>query len=275
MTDSATDRGNREPAPAVSRSIRLLELLADSRRPMTLTELAVGLGIAKSSTANLCVALEEGRMIERVTSGYRLGLRTAELGGSFANQFNQVREFYSVCERSEVLTNELVQVAVLDGLDALYLARYEGTGFVRLGTPLGSRLPAPLTATGRALLMTRTDEEIRKMLADWSLPALTEHSTVDVEGILAKLRVARERGWAVDDEESFRGVVGVAVPLEAWTPGDPQLALGVGIPVTDAGEDHIENVGVALLEASAALTNPFSAARDTVGAKLRQTIRSS
>ncbi|WZH35897.1 MAG: IclR family transcriptional regulator [Microbacterium enclense] len=262
MSDEDAGALARDPAPAVGRSIRLLGLLAEAGRALTLTELASGLGVAKSSTANLCLSLEAERMIQRVPLGYRLGIRTAELGGAFAAQFNQVREFYAVCEASPVLSSELVQVAVLDDTDALYLARHEGSLSVRLGTPLGSRLPAALSATGRALLMTHDDETVRSLLSRArALPQLTEKSTIDVEAVIAKLAAARERGWSVDEEESFRGIVGVAVPLEGWAPGDPQLALGVGIPVAEATPERRERVGVALREAAAALTNPFSATR--------------
>ncbi|KTR93352.1 transcriptional regulator [Microbacterium testaceum] len=261
MSDDEASAIARDPAPAVGRSIRLLGLLAEAGRALTLTELAAGLGLAKSSTANLCLSLEAGRMIERVPLGYRLGIRTAELGGAFAAQFNQVREFYAVCEGSPALASELVQVAVLDDTDALYLARYEGSRSVRLGTPLGSRLPAALSATGRALLMTRSDAEVRALLTRGPLPRLTEHSTIDVDAVIEKLVAARERGWSVDEEESFRGIVGVAVPLEGWAPGDPQLALGVGIPVADATPERVGRVGAALREAARALTNPFSASR--------------
>ncbi|MDQ1174426.1 DNA-binding IclR family transcriptional regulator [Microbacterium testaceum] len=262
MSDDDVSEIARDPAPAVGRSIRLLGLLAEAGRTLTLTELAAGLGLAKSSTANICLSLEAARMIERVPLGYRLGIRTAELGGAFAAQFNQVREFYAVCESSPVLAAELVQVAVLDDADALYLARYEGSRSIRMGTPLGSRLPAALSATGRALLMTRTDDDVRALLTRGRpLPKLTDHSTLDVDAVIAKIAASRERGWSVDEEESFRGIVGVAVPLEGWAPGDPQLALGVGLPVADATPQRIARVGAALREAAAALTNPFSASR--------------
>ncbi|MGF6823212.1 DNA-binding IclR family transcriptional regulator [Microbacterium sp. ZKA21] len=259
MDDDA--REGRDPAPAVTRSIRLLGLLADAGGPRTLTELAGDLGLAKSSTANLCLALEAGGMIERTVQGYRLGLRTAELGGAFAAQFNQIREFYRVCESSEILKTELVQVALLDGSDALYLARHEGSGSLRLGTPLGSRLPAALSATGRALLATMTDDEVTALLgADATFPAITERSTTTMSGLLEALATARRRGWALDAEESFRGIVGVAVPLDGWAPSDPPLALGVAIRAAEADFERIERAGEALREAAAALTNPFSAA---------------
>ncbi|MCC2030716.1 IclR family transcriptional regulator [Microbacterium allomyrinae] len=258
MTEDQDDRTGRDPAPAVTRSIRLLDLLAQ-RGTMTLTELAGGLSLAKSSTANLCLALEAADMVERVAQGYRLGRRTAELGGAYAAQFQQVREFYAVCDASPVLRHELVQVAMLDGADALYLARHEGNARVRLGTPLGSRLPAALSATGRALLMAYDDARVGELLADRvPFPKLTDNSPTDLSSLLERLADARERGWALDSEESYPGIVGVAVPLEPWAPGDPQLALGVGMAAAGTETARIERVATALKEAAAQLTNPFS-----------------
>ncbi|PZU27051.1 MAG: transcriptional regulator [Microbacterium sp.] len=255
------DRAGRDPAPAVTRSVRLLEVLADAGRPLTLTELASALGLAKSSTANLCLALEAARMVERAPQGYRLGLRTAELGGAFAAQFNQVREFYAVCDASDVLRGELVQIALLDGVDALYIARHERAQSMRIGTPLGSRLPAALSATGRALLSTLDDDAVIALLGVGAeFPALTENSPRTLDALRERLARARERGWALDAEESFPGIVGVAVPLEGWAPGDPQLALGVGIPATEASDARVETVAAALQAAAHQLTNPFSAA---------------
>lgn len=257
--DADEDRAGRDPAPAVTRSIRLLGILADAGAPMNLTELATELGLAKSSTANLCLALEAGGMISRTAAGYQLGLRTAQLGGAFAAQFNQVREFYNVCEASPVLREELVQVAMRDGRDALYLARHEGSRLVRFGTPLGSRLPAALSATGRALLMGLTDDEVTRLLEGADLPQLTGRSTRDLPSLLKILAEARSRGWTIDDGESFAGIVGIAVPLGGWNPSDPDLALGVALPAAEATYDRVERVGHALQDAARALTNPFSA----------------
>lgn len=252
--------GTHSPAPAVSRAVRLLDVLAHARAPMTLTELSSRLGAAKSSTMNVCLALEAGEMVERGPLGYRLGRRVAELGGAFAAQFNQVREFYAVCEASPVLRDELVQVAVLDGTDALYLARHEGTRNTRIGTPLGSRLPAALSATGRALLMRLPDDAVTALYDGvGALPDLTGHGIRDVPALLDRLRQSRSRGWTLDEGESFAGVCGVGVAVQGWAPGDPDLALGAAIPIREADDARVARVGEALGEAARALTNPFSA----------------
>lgn len=248
---------DRDPAPAVTRALRILTVLAESEGPLTLSELARAAGLAKSSTANLCAALEDGGMIGRDAAGFRLGRRTAELGGAFALQFNQIREFFAVCEESPVLRREVVQIAMLDGSDALYLARHEGRAPHRLGTPLGSRLPAALTGTGRAILATWDDDDVAGLLGGAPFPHLTDQSIRSIDDLLAELAQVRRIGYAVDRSGSTEGITGVAVALAPWTPSDPPLAMGAAVPTAEATEERIAAVGAALREASARLTNPL------------------
>lgn len=260
MTDiTPAPKGERDPAPAVSRALRILSLLAGAEGvPMTLSDIARSLELAKSSTANLCAALEDGGMIEREAVGYRLGRRTAELGGAYAQQFNQVREFYRVVAASPVLHREVVQIAMLDGRDALYLARHEGRTPYRLGTPLGSRLPAALSATGVALLARFDDDAVRALLRGAEpFPRLTPDSITTVDELVAILVDTRERGYAVDRGGSFGGIVGVAVALDPWSPADPPLALGAALPAELGDDARIMQVAAALQEVARDLTNPL------------------
>ena len=122
--DSSVER---TPAPAVSRALHILTLLEQAQgEPMPLGDIAQGIGAAKSSTFNLCQVLEDGRMISRTATGYVLGRRTVELGGAYIARFNQIREFYDYCTASPLLSHEVLQIAMLDGTEVLYLARHEG-----------------------------------------------------------------------------------------------------------------------------------------------------
>lgn len=255
-----TDKPERDLAPAVTRSLSLLTLLEESAgAPLTLSDIARALGIAKSSTANLVNVLEEGRMIQRVPQGYILGRRTAELGGAFALQFNQIREFYGVCEVSDVLRREVVQVVMLDEDRTLYLARHEGTARSRLGTPLGSRLPAALTASGNALLAKMDDDDVLELLGPESTWTRADgRTTLDMDELLGRLATVRRRGYAVDSSEAYSGVTGIAVALEPWAPGDPPLSLAAALPIDRATPDRIQEVAGALAEAVVELTNPLA-----------------
>lgn len=249
----------RSPAPAVTRALAILRLLADARgEPLGLADLARGIGAAKSSTSNLCQALEEDTMITRTPGGYVLGQRTAELGGSYIAQFNQMREFYSFCENAPVLSHEVVQIAMLHGSDALYLARHEGRAPMRLTASIGSRFPAAPTAVGNALLTTLSDAEIiERFRGGQHFPQLTERSVRTLPALLTKIRAARERGYAIDDNETHPGIYGCAVVLPPWTSGDRPLAMGTSLMAAAATPDFVSAVVAELREGVRRLSNPL------------------
>lgn len=241
----------------MSRALRILALLEEAAGdPLPLGDIARGIGAAKSSTSNLCQALEEGGMITRSPSGYLLGRRTVELGGAYIAQFNQMREFYRFCETAELLSHEVVQIAMLHDTEAVYLARHEGRAPMRLTASIGSRFPAAPTAVGNALLTTLSDTEIATRFAGpQHFPLLTDRSVRTLSGLLAKIRAARQRGYAIDDNEVHPGIYGVALVLPPWSSGDQPLAIGTSLMASTATEEFVVAVVAELTEAVDRLSN--------------------
>lgn len=221
----------RDPAPAVTRAIKILGLLADAHgEPLALSDIARAIHAAKSSTSNLCTVLEENGLIQRREMGYTLGRRMVELGGAYISSFDQVREFYRLCSESELLSHELVQIAMLDGAEVLYLARHEGRAPLRLSASIGDRFPAAPTAVGNALLSILPPEEVaRRFNSPSSFPRRTEASTSNLEQLQAKLKLVRERGYALDEGEVHPGVVGISMVIPPRGSGEPPLAIGVSL----------------------------------------------
>src|SRR5215212_8668512 len=114
--------------PAVRRSGAILTVLAEAQgQPMSVSELSRQLGLPKSSTANLCIALEAERLITKVDAGFLLGRRLVELGGAYLSTVDQIQAVYAACRRQPHVATQTARVAVLEGTDVLYLARYDGT----------------------------------------------------------------------------------------------------------------------------------------------------
>jgi IclR family transcriptional regulator, blcABC operon repressor len=254
-TDPESKAGN---APAVTRAIRVLDLLADARgQTRTLTEIARELGLAKSSVSNLCVALEEGGLIRRTGGGYLLGRRTVELGGAFLSGFDQIREFYRVCEDSDVLRRQLVQIAMLDGARVLYLAVHEGRERFPLSANVGDRYPASATAVGTALLSELTPAQVAELYWDpRELVGFTERSTSTLAQLQSKLERTRAQGYAVDDGEVHPTVLGLAVLVPGRGSGEPSFGLGVSIVHPTGSSDERETVLNTLRGAARHLTRP-------------------
>ena len=255
------DQAERDPAPAVTRSIKILGLLADARgRPLALSDIARSIGAAKSSTSNLCVVLEVHGLIQRRDSGFILGRRTVELGGAYIASFDQVREFYRLCLEAPLLSHELVQIAVLDGAEVLYLARHEGRAPLRLSASIGDRFPAASTAVGNALLgLLGADEVAARFSTPEAFPQRTDRSTANLQQLEAKLELVRERGYAVDDGEVHPGVYGIAMIIPPRASGEPPLAIGASLVETSGGDNIHDAVIAELRDIAAQLSNPLMA----------------
>lgn len=266
--NASASTGPSSPAPAVSRAVQILAVLADAHgMEMSLADLARTIGAPKSSAFNICVVLEQARLITRREFGYTLGRRTVEFGGAYLAGFDQVREFYRVCSSSPVLAKELVQLSVLDGTDVVYLARHEGSAPLRLSAAVGDRFPASVTAVGNALLMALSPHEVAARYSGVdSFPVRTPHSTRTLTELQDKLAAARTRGYALDRSEVFPNVIGMAMPIPARNPGENALSIGVSVigPVVDfeLPQARIETVVGALRDAVSQLSNPMS--RDAV-----------
>lgn len=253
---SASDPGSL--VPAVTRAVAILDTLAATDgRPLSVSELARALGLPKSSTGNLCVTLEAAGMVTRNGSGFALGRKLVELGGRYLATVDQVRDFYELCRRSTHVARETARVAVLDGVDVLYLARYDGTQPLRLTANIGDRFPANCTATGKALLATLDPAVIEDRLRGHTLPALSERSLTSVPALLADLEATRERGYAVDDEEATAGIVCLAVPVRGFRTDSAPFAISVTVlkaRLDDVFRDALLND---LREIAAGLENPM------------------
>jgi DNA-binding IclR family transcriptional regulator len=216
-------------APAVTRAAAILDLLAENGGAAAgPSELARRLGLPKSSIANVCAALADAGLVRRVGTGFALGRKVAELGGAYLAAVDEVQEFYEACTVLPTGSEETVQLAILDGLEMTYLARHDGVQPVRLTSQIGRRLPASCTATGKAALASLDDRELgRRLEGVTSLPMLTPRSHTSVESLLADLAVVRERGYAMDDEETVEGVVCFGVSVPGRHPGEGPYAASI------------------------------------------------
>lgn len=247
-------------APAVSRGIAVLDALAASEAgTMTLSELSRALGVPKSSTSAICTALELGGMIRRDDLGYSLGRKLVELGGAFLARLDQVSEFYQACTESDVFRDETLRLSTSAGIDTLCLARYEGHPAIRLTTNIGDRFPSSACAQGKALLARLDDSEIERLYYGIDeLPQMTARSRRTVPKLLKDVRLARARGYAIDEEESAESVVGLAVVVPTRGVRAPILALSITRHKSGFSEDLSNRLVGELHRVAVMLGNPMA-----------------
>ncbi|MGH8771566.1 MAG: IclR family transcriptional regulator, partial [Burkholderiales bacterium] len=147
--------------PAVARAVRLLDILAAAREPLTLAALTSLLQLPKSTTHSLCSTLVQAGLLTRFETGaYHLGSHVMDLAHAYLSRIDLTAEFVKVWDSMAMLPEETIILSVLDGTDVVYLACRNGSRPLGVTFRIGMRLPANCTATGKALLSTLTPARI-------------------------------------------------------------------------------------------------------------------
>nr|WP_243399807.1 IclR family transcriptional regulator [Arthrobacter glacialis] len=259
MAKSHDARSNATPAPAVTRAAAVLDALAESMTGrLTLSDLARELGIPKSSTSNLLQALEDAELITRLGSDYALGVKLVELGAAYLSRRDEVRELYRFCEQAPLLKGETVRIAMLDGDNVIYLARYEGHPAVRLTSNIGDKMPVTLCAVGKALVAKLHDHDLAELFPDdAALPVMTPMSLRTGRQLKAEIAQIRAQGYAFEDEESTLGVVSLGVAVPTHGSHGPSLAVSVTALKATFSEGQREAMVRELQDLTKMLGNPM------------------
>lgn len=252
MAESGTDRGVEPGAErgagagvrgvkSALRTVALLELLAErAERPARLEELAEELGVPRSSMYQLLRTLVDCGWVRTDTTGslYGIGIRTLLTGTSYLDSDARVRAIRPYLDEASDALGETIHLARLDGPNVVYLATRESHEYLRTISRVGRRVPAHAGALGKALLAERPDSELP--LADGPLTAFTPSTHTDRAALLADLGRVRERGYAIDREETVSGIAGFGFALRYDVPAVD--AISCSVPVARLTEEHQSRV---------------------------------
>ncbi|MEU2034403.1 IclR family transcriptional regulator [Nocardia amamiensis] len=205
-------RAGQPPVSMIERMTLLLDAFDGATPTLTLVGLAERTGLPRSTVHRILDQLIRLRWLAHAPGGYRLGVRTLELGGLAADH-NEIRDVVSpLLHDLSQQTGMVGHLGVLDGPEVLYLdkvGRYAAT----VPTRLGGRMPAHSTALGKALLATLEPSIVEASFRD-RLPRLTARTLADRAELHRELgRIRNRQGVAVDNEESVPGIACVAVPI--------------------------------------------------------------
>src|SRR5690348_5146401 len=202
--------------PAATRALKVLRFLAGQPDPVTLNRLARAVGLPRSTAYHLVNAMIAEGFVVHLPEEHRYGLGVAafEVGSGYARQ----EPLQRIARRPLAgLVDELGQsahLAVLHGREVLYVLEERAPGRPPLVTDVGVRLPAQLTASGRAILAALPANQVRALYPDRSA-FVDRHGTgpASLGALRALLVETRQRGYAVEEGEVTPGFASVAAAV--------------------------------------------------------------
>ncbi|HET9654315.1 MAG TPA: IclR family transcriptional regulator [Kineosporiaceae bacterium] len=237
------------PASVLERAISLLDAFGADRTELGISELSRRCGLAKSTTHRLAGELVRLGLLEQADGRVRLGMHLFELGQLVPRQRTLKDAAIPYMEDLREATQNNVHLAVLDGIEVVYVEIMRVRDSQPLPSRVGGRMPAHATGVGKAILAFSPPEVVKARIE----AGLTRRSpfTIIMPGALAReLRTIAETGVSYDRQESAVGIVCAAAPVFG---ADGRIA--AAISVTGRAERlDVERMSPAVRTAALALS---------------------
>lgn len=264
--------GSRDGVPlsVIGRASALLGCFATLGPTVTLAELVRHTGLPKTTVHRLARELVAERFLDVAPGGYRLGLRLFELGELVPRHRTLREAAIPFMEDLRAATRQRVHLAVLDGVDVVYV-EILGTGGMPLASRTGGRLPAHATGVGKAMLAFAPAAVVRARV-DAGLTRHTPRTIITPGALATELHAIRAEGLAFDREESHVGVSCVAAPVfGAVVAGGERVGDGAAstVGVSTVG---VSTVGMSTVGASTMGADPVGAGTLSGGQAMRGTV---
>ncbi|HZO64838.1 MAG TPA: IclR family transcriptional regulator [Kribbellaceae bacterium] len=225
--------------PAASRALRVLRFLAEQPGPVPMERIAAAVRLPRSSTYHLLKAMIDEGFVTHLAEERRYGLGVAafETGSAYLRHDPLERLARPLLVQLVADVGHTAHLGVLHGRELLYLLKEQPPHPATIVTDVGVRLPATLTASGRALLAGLPAAQVRALFpgpdAFVDRTGRGPHTLVELRRALAE---ERRQGYAMEDSHISEGFASVAVaaydhtrrPVAAFSVTFPAEAVGPG-----------------------------------------------
>ena len=216
---ASASAGDAPPRPgdnyvqSFARGLEVIRSFSAEAPQQTLSEVAARTGLTRAGARRILLTLQTLGYVDSDGRWFRLTPRILDLGFAYLSSLPIWNLAEPVMEQLAEQIGESVSAAVLDGTEVVYVLRVSTRKIMRISLAAGSRLPAYCASLGRVLLAGLPDDDARAVLARSERTAFTRRTLTDVDGLMAQVRLARQQGWALVDQELEEGLISIAAPI--------------------------------------------------------------
>lgn len=243
------DKAKSSAVKSAERTMAILRFLATRARPVSAMTIARECDLPKSSAYHLLNVMLGQDFVTHYPHDrtWGLGVAVFEIGSAYLRSDPIERLARPILAQLVDEVGDTAHLGVLHGNEVMYLSkRQSARNRLPLVTEVGVRLPAHLTAVGRAILMHLSEAQLRALFptAD-SFVLRTGRGPRDRGELLAELARSRERGYAMEDNLTTAGIACIAAPVFDHG-GRPEAAIGVTFVSRERGPTSRERLAASV-----------------------------
>jgi IclR family transcriptional regulator, pca regulon regulatory protein len=218
---------------SLGKGLAVIESFGPDYPEMNLTTVAKRNGLSPGSARRVLNTLTRLGYVWMKDQRYRLSARALRLGYSYLSSQPIVNLIQPRLSALSEALNESCVLSILDGTDAVCIARATARRLERDYMSVGARWPAHATSAGKVLLGAFSRDEIRALYEGQTpLPAVTPFTVTNLQVLLQQIDRARQDGWSYINQETAIGIASLSVPIRVE--GESRYSLSVSAQVNFA-----------------------------------------
>ncbi|MBE0616196.1 MAG: IclR family transcriptional regulator [Burkholderiales bacterium] len=191
-----------------------MRVLAASKEGVGVREIARAISVSPAIAQRLISSLAKSGFAEQESSRrYRVGLGAFAVGNAFLSSNMLARESYAELQTLADRHQLNSYLGVLRGNAIAYLATFQSSGPIAIKSSPGTQAHLHSTALGKVILAQLPEETARELLGAQPYLRLTARTTTRFSMLRTELAGAREKGYALCDEENLVGVFAIGAPV--------------------------------------------------------------
>ncbi|MFN8450372.1 MAG: IclR family transcriptional regulator [Anaerolineae bacterium] len=232
------------------KALRILEAVADSSQPVSLSDVAAVVGTDKSTAYRMLNTLVDAGYLVRdeASKRYRMSYKVVSLSRNLLAENEVFQLSRQVLERLATVTHETVHLCVLDGSATVLVQKVKGTQLVAVDFQIGDRSPLHCTSIGKGLLAYQDARYIEEIIAA-GLPPMARNTITEPDRFRAEMHRVRAQGYAVDDHEFDDTMRCIAAPIFERD-GRVQMGISISGPDSRFTFDKLDELRQAMVDAT-------------------------
>ena len=198
------------------RTIEIMKLISDNADGLTLEDICSALQMPKTSCYDILVTLVQTGMVDMGREDkikYYIGLGSYRVGVMYSRRMNSMHIVNRELQELAVRLNRTVMFGVPFEDEVTSVYKFEPENPAITAVRVGSRRPMYCTSLGKAMLSAMSMTELHGYLDHVELQPKTPWTIVDKDALLEDLRMAKERGYSVDNRELESHMLCVGAPV--------------------------------------------------------------
>lgn len=224
---------------ALARGLSVLRALNAAGRPLTNSEVAQATGLTRATARRLLLTMASAGYLHCDGRNFSLSPRVMDLGMGYFTSKPIWEIAQPVMKRLVDIFDESCSLSVLDGNDAVYIARVPPKHMITIPVPIGTRIPAFVNAMGRVMLANLPQQEIDRRLSELSLQPYTSQTVVDPDQLRELLATVRAKDYALALHEMHEGRGSIAVPVRDKQ-GNVHAAMNIAAMLSRVDADRLQ-----------------------------------